>query len=119
MPYRKSADSWKDSTDLNDTMKTKKTINKRKRNLLEVRNGLVHADGVEGMDYTLCCLTAETACDEIPSDYDRDEDEFSIVPLVVWTEKKITCPKCIATIKHCLKLGLKSIGEEAKNYEEL
>lgn len=97
-------------------MTNKKSINKR--NLLEVRNGLVHADCAGGDDHTLCGLTAETACDEIPSDYDRDEDEFSIVPLVVWTKKKITCPHCIMTIRHCCKLGLKSIDKEAKDYEE-
>lgn len=91
--------------------------NKRKRNLLEVRNGFVHADGEGSNDYTLCGLTSETACNEIPFDYDRDEDRFSTEPLLVWTEKKITCPKCIATIKHCLKLGLKSIGKEA-DYDE-
>lgn len=91
-----------------------------KQNLLEMRNGLVHADSGSGIDYTLCCLTAETACDEdeIPFDYDKEEDKFSTEPLLVWTNKKITCPKCIDTIKHCCKLGLKSIGKKGPSYEE-
>jgi hypothetical protein len=92
--------------------------NKRKRNLLEVRNGLVHADCAGGDDHTLCGVTAETACDEIPFDYDRDEDEFSDDPLMIWTSQKITCSDCISTIKHCCKLGLKSIDKDAENCYE-
>lgn len=96
-------------------MKNKKSINKR--NLLEVRNGLVHADCAGSDDHTLCGVTAETACDEIPYDYDKSEDEFSTEPLMIWTKKKITCSDCISIIKHCCHLGLKSIGKEASDYE--
>ena len=71
-----------------------------------------------GDDFTLCGVTTETACNEIPFDYDRDNDEFSFTPLMVYTAEKITCPICAAIIKHCCKLGLRSIGKEGDDYEE-
>lgn len=97
-------------------MNFKKSI--KKRNLLEVRNGLVHADNGRGDDFTLCGVTTETACNEKPFDYDMDNDKFSFTPLMLYTAEKITCPVCIATIKHCCKLGLKSIDKEALSNEE-
>lgn len=93
--------------------------NKRKRNLLEVRNGLVHADSDKGSVYTLCGVGADNLFESLPKDYCREEDEFSTEPIFLYTDKKITCSDCISTIKHCCKLGLKSIDKDAENcYEE-
>lgn len=92
--------------------------NERKRNLLEVRNGLVHADGIRGNVYTLCGVGAENSFITLPKNYSREEDEFSTEPMLLYTDKKITCSDCISIIRHCCKLGLKSIGKEAEIYEE-
>ena len=78
-------------------------------NIWEISRNIIHADGADGDDHTLCGVTSEK---EIPdmSEYDR-ERESELVPYVMKTRQKITCPKCAAIIRHCCTLGRRSIGE--------
>ena len=85
------------------------------QNLLEVRCGVVHADGDGGDDYTLCGLTAENAVNTLPPYYDADYDMQSTEPILIYTNKKINCAKCVSIIKHCCKLGTKSIDKTVKD----
>lgn len=77
-------------------------------NLLEIRNGIVHADAAGGIDYTLCGVTAENIIDSRKEYHPEDETESE--PCMMWTDRKITCPKCAAIICHCIALGTKAIG---------
>ena len=79
-------------------------------NLEELRNGLVHADSGDGIDYTLCGITAENIVRR--RDYGA-ERETEAEPCMAWTRSKITCPRCAAIIRYSVGLGLKSIGEVA------
>jgi hypothetical protein len=89
---------------------------KRKpQNLLEVRCGIVHADGDGGDDYTLCGLTSEKTFGVIPPDYDADYDMQSTEPTLIRTDKKINCSRCASIIRHCCKLGTKSIDKTLKD----
>lgn len=78
-------------------------------NYLECAQGIVHADSGDGQDHTLCGLTAERILDS-EADYAPEEDS-ELVPALVETNKKITCPKCAAIIRWCCHLGTKSIGK--------
>lgn len=79
------------------------------RNFLECRNGLIHADCESGDDHTLCGLTTEKTISSM-ADY-APEDEIEILPHLVITDKKVTCPQCAAIIRWCCHLGTKSIGK--------
>ena len=81
-------------------------------NLLEIRRGIVHADSGDGLDYTLCGVTAERLISDM-SEYDKD-DETPYEPLMIRTDRKIDCPKCAATILYCCSLGKKSISKNLK-----
>lgn len=77
-------------------------------NLLELKNGIVHADGPDGHDATLCGLTAEKI---VASRKDwHPEDETELVPALMRTNRKVTCWYCANTIRHCIALGAKAIG---------
>lgn len=80
-------------------------------NLLELNNGIVHADSFDGMDYTLCGITAENLIDS-KDEYFPEDENVEIVPVMMKTARKITCSKCARIIRYCVKLGLKSIGKE-------
>ena len=81
-------------------------------NLMEMLTGIVHADGANGNDYTLCGLTAENTL-ESPADYTPElaEREGEAEPYLAKTARKIDCGACAAIIRHCCKLGRRSIGE--------
>ena len=75
-------------------------------NLLELKTGLVHADGPDGIDYTLCGLTAEKI---VASRKDwHPEDETELIPALMRTNR-VTCWYCANTIRHCVSLGAKAI----------
>lgn len=79
-------------------------------NLLEIREDIVHADGGNGDDHTLCGVTSERVLDDISEyTYDVAMRESELVPCMVYTERKIDCPTCATIIRHCCKLGLRSI----------
>ena len=85
------------------------------KNLLELRSGTVHADSGDGMDYTLCGLTAER-CLENAGEY-TDEvraKESEIVPCMTYTDSKIDCETCARIIRYCCRLGLKSLKRGAE-----
>ena len=84
-------------------------------NLLEVRSGIVHADSGNGLDYTLCGITAERMIAD-KSEYDS-EDESPWEPVMLKTERKINCPQCAAKIRYCCRLGLKSISKDIKELD--
>lgn len=80
-------------------------------NILEIYRGVVHADGASGDDHTLCGVTSERVLNDI-SDYTYDvamNENAELVPCMVYTTRKIDCPECAAIIRHCCKLGLRSI----------
>lgn len=77
-------------------------------NLLEFRNGLVHADASDGLDYTLCGTSAEKIIHSRAEYYPEDETETE--PYMMWTDRKITCPKCAMIIRYCVALGTRAIG---------
>lgn len=77
-------------------------------NLLEIRNGIVHADTADGIDYTLCGVTAENIIHSRKEYHPEDETESE--PYMLQTNRKITCPKCAEIILHCVALGTKAIG---------
>ena len=81
-------------------------------NYLELSNNIVHADCGTGHDYLLCGLSAINTIDS-PKDY-KPEEESELTPYLCKTRRKITCPTCIMTIRHCIKLGLRSIDKEVK-----
>lgn len=81
-------------------------------NLLELKNGLVHADGFDGIDYTLCGVTAENTIHS-RAEY-HPEDETETEPFMMRTDRKITCPECAAIIRYCVSLGTRAIGRIAK-----
>ena len=83
------------------------------KNLLEITRNLVHADSGNGMDYTLCGVTAERVISDM-SEYDK-EDESRYEPFMIETDRKIDCPKCASTIRHCCSLGLKSLSKHLKD----
>lgn len=78
-------------------------------NLLELRNGIVHADSAEGIDYTLCGLDAEIIVNS-RAEY-HPEDETETEPYMMPTRLKVTCPRCAAIIRYCCKLGVRAIGK--------
>lgn len=86
---------------------------KKKENLLEIRNGLVHADSGNGCDTTLCCLTAEKCISSL-DEYDESRESCT-EPYLMYVSDKINCPKCAETIRYCCKLGLKSISDKVNN----
>ena len=82
-------------------------------NLLEISKGIVHADGPDGNDYTLCGVTAERArksMDEYTADVFASETETE--PCMVKTKDKIDCETCAAIIRYCCKLGIRSIKKK-------
>ena len=77
-------------------------------NYYECARDIVHAPCASGQDYTLCGLTAEKI---ISSKRDFDPDaESDVLPQMVESDKKVTCPDCIAIIRHCLALGKRAIA---------
>lgn len=84
-------------------------------NLEELRDGIIHADCADGNDYTLCGVSADNI---IPKEdyrlYRNGETECE--PYMAKTSRKITCPKCAAIIRHCIKLGLRSIGDVKEDF---
>ena len=79
-------------------------------NLLEVRENIVHADSADGMDYTLCGVTAENIINSM-REYDA-ADESECEPAMLKTNKKINCPKCAAIIRYCHGIRLSSIDKQ-------
>lgn len=81
-------------------------------NLLELRNGIVHADGADGNDYTLCGVTAERVLKSI-EEYTEDDflRETETEPCMVYTDRKIDCESCATIIRHCCKLGVRAIAK--------
>lgn len=77
-------------------------------NLLELRNGLVHADAADGIDYTLCGVSAEIVIHS-RAEY-HPENETETEPYMIQTDRKITCPKCAMVIRYCVALGTRAIG---------
>lgn len=82
-------------------------------NLLEISKGIVHADGCDGNDYTLCGLTAENILSSI-KEYDP-ENESEIVPSLLKSNKKINCASCMAIIRYCHKIPLSALSKEEKD----
>ena len=79
-------------------------------NLEEIRNGVVHADGATGNDYTLCGITTEhelESRDEYTAEMFMEETEAE--PYLVRTKEKVDCETCAAIIRHCCKLGTRVI----------
>lgn len=89
---------------------------KNKVNLLEARHGIVHADGGDGDDHTLCGVDAQWVL-ESESEYDPRKDTSEFCPVMIRTNKKINCARCAAIIRHCVKLGVKAISPNLKDYE--
>lgn len=87
---------------------------KAKRNLLEVRYGIVHADSDDNDDHTLCGVDAEHTIDD-EKDYDPKDDMSEYEHVMAWTNKKINCSKCASIIRYCVKLGLKSLDKDIKD----
>ena len=86
-------------------------------NYLEITPNIVHVDGANGDDHTLCGMTTEKLIADM-SEYDRDSED-DVLPYMMETSKKITCPKCAAIIRYCCALGKKSLGEvrESSGYD--
>lgn len=78
-------------------------------NLLEVSRNIVHADGGDGDDHTLCGVTAENQISDM-SEYEGEHDT-ELCPVMLKTRQKITCPECAAIIRYCCALGTKSLGK--------
>lgn len=72
-----------------------------KKNLLEIQNDIVHADGAID-DHTLCGVTTEITIDRIEK-YDP-ERETETEPTMLKTNRKINCETCLAIIKHCVEI---------------
>lgn len=66
-------------------------------NLLELRNGIVHADHPDGIDYTLCGCDAEIIVNS-RAEY-HPEDETETEPHMMPTRLKVTCPRCARIIR--------------------
>ena len=84
-------------------------------NLLELCRGIVHADGADGNDYTLCGVTAENvlqSSEEYTAEVFAAETETE--PCMVYTDKKIDCPECACIIRYCCKLGIRAIKQKAR-----
>lgn len=82
------------------------------KNFYECARDIVHAPCSHGNDYSLCGLTVEKV---IPSKADYDPDaEDDILPQMVETTEKVTCPDCAEIIRYCLKLGEKAIARGVK-----
>lgn len=79
-------------------------------NLEEIRNGIVHADGAMGNDYTLCGITTENM---LKSRDEYTEEKFvketETEPCIVRTKAKVDCETCAAIIRHCCELGTRVI----------
>lgn len=85
-------------------------------NLLELRNRIVHADSADGIDYTLCGISASDILndkEEYTADLSLNETETE--PYLCRTSQKISCPKCAAIIRFCCKLGTRSIDKNLKD----
>ena len=78
-------------------------------NFLEITPNIVHVDCESGDDRTLCGMTTEKLITDM-SEYDRDRED-DLLPYMMETTKKITCPKCAAIIRYCCALGKKSLGK--------
>ena len=80
-------------------------------NLLEMRNGLVHADAADGNDYTLCGVSASNILND-GEEYSAEMfmEETETEPYMQYTGDKINCPTCAAIIRFCCKLGTRSIS---------
>lgn len=85
-------------------------------NYLEITPNIVHTNGADGNDYTLCGLTSEKLISEM-SEYDRDRED-DLLPYMMETTKKITCPKCAEIIRYCCALGKRSIGKVREAEDE-
>ena len=60
-------------------------------NLLELRNGIVHAEGAGGMDYTLCGVTAENILEDIRKYPDKlHVPETETEPYMAYTDEKVS-----------------------------
>ena len=88
---------------------------KNKNNLLEARQGIVHANSGDGDDHTLCGVDAQNIIED-ESLYDSSEDS-DMCPTMIRTGEKINCIRCAAIIRHCVKLGVKSIASQLKEYD--
>ena len=89
-------------------------------NLLECRNGLVHANSAEGLDYTLCGVSASDLLkdgEEYTAEMSINETETE--PYMKYTGHKINCPTCAAIIRFCCKLGLKSLSRKENTNEKI
>lgn len=80
-------------------------------NLLEISRGIVHADGHSGDDHTLCGVTAANILDDITA-YEPDKEDIVMSPCMMYTNRKIDCPECAAIIRHCCRLGLRSLKRQ-------
>ena len=78
-------------------------------NYLEIKRKIVHADSGSGDDHTLCGVTSEKIISDM-SEYDRDRED-DLLPYMMETTKKITCPRCADIIRYCCALGKRSIGK--------
>lgn len=78
-------------------------------NYLEIREGIVHADGGTGDDHTLCGVTSERLLESIDDYADEADRETDTEPCMVATDRKINCPDCARIIRYCCRLGTKSI----------
>ena len=58
-------------------------------------DGIVHSETYNGYDTTLCDLSIHTI-----------KDEFADIGIAKETNKKITCPDCLAIISFCKKIKI-------------
>ena len=79
-------------------------------NLVEIGRGIVHADGCNGLDYTLCGVSAENMLNT-PGEYGYEEclNETETEPYMMRTNAKISCEQCAAIIRYCCKLGVRAL----------
>ena len=70
---------------------------------------LVLADGWEGNGYTLCGIATE-GDEEGPLQSDNACGGYSAAES---TNRRITCPQCIAAIDHCKQIKAREINREA------
>lgn len=61
--------------------------------------GLLHLNGANGADYTLCGITL-------------DDDPETAGPSEIVTAAAVTCPDCIAIIKHCRGVRIQRLKNE-------
>lgn len=80
-------------------------------NLLEISRGIVHADGQGGDDHTLCGVSAANILDDITA-YEPNREDIELWPCMMYTNRKIDCPDCAAIIRHCCRLGLRSLKRQ-------